>query len=257
MSIDRRSLSVMQHLVPYAASISLCSPVMAQDLGGALDLGQLGASIGVNRAIGANVARSQGSSRSAPPPYSFSPDTAPAQTEAAPVRLTFTPSVERRRKNLAQFVAKSRDKDPQGAAKMEKVFASRDVIEHINGQIGTYGLQANNVADAYTLWWLSAWFASRGRTDDPSRQQIQAVRAQAVQAMSSLPAMVKADDAVKQEMTEAYLLQSDLIAAYLAQARNDPDLMQRMGDAVRQGAQASGLDLDAIELTDDGFVPAG
>jgi hypothetical protein len=177
-------------------------------------------------------------------------------TTAAPLaRLTYAPSIERRRRNLAQFVAKSRKHDPQGAAELEKLFASQDPVDQINRQMITYGFRANDLGDAYAAWWLNAWLASRARTDDPTRRQIAAVRAQAAQAIASLPQVVNADDAVKQEMAEAYLVQTALIGGHIEQAKDNPAQLKRVGAAVRQGARASSLDLGAMELTDNGFVP--
>jgi hypothetical protein len=39
------------------------------------------------------------------------------------------------------------------------------------------------------------------------------------------------------------------------QAKANPTLARRVAAAVVQGARASGLDLEAMELTDGGFVP--
>ena len=52
----------------------------------------------------------------------------------------------------------------------------------------------------------------------------------------------------------AYLVQTALIGAVLEQAKGDPAQLKRFGAAVRRGAQASGLDLAAMELTDNGFI---
>ncbi|QAY75994.1 DUF6683 family protein [Sphingosinicella sp. BN140058] len=223
--------------------LALASPAAAQDLGGALDLGQLGADIGVNNAIRANVARSRPATR----PVRIVPGTE--------TQLSFRPSLEQRRKNLAQFVARSRARDAEGAARMEALFASGDVIGRINGQLGTYGFRTNHVADAYAAWWINAWLASRGRTDDPTRAQIDAVRAQAADAMRALPQLARASDATKQEMAEAYLVQTALIGSALDAANGNPERMRQVAAAVRQAARAAGLDLAAMNLTDRGFVP--
>lgn len=218
---------------------------IAQDVGGAMDM----TGMGIYAMEDSVMDAAQGTvTRSGP--------AARRSVRPAAVRLDFRPSIEQRKKNLAQFVAKSRKRDPQGAAQLEKLFASGDVIGQINREIGRYGFRTNDVADAYAAWWINAWLASRGRTDDPSRQQIAAVRAQAAQAMASLPQMANASDAVKQEMTEAYLVQTALIGSHLEQARGNPAQLRKIGAAVRQGARASGLDLGAMELTDEGFVPA-
>lgn len=74
-------------------------------------------------------------------------------------------------------------------------------------------------------------------------------------AFLQVPELVDADDATKQEMAESLLIQAALIIAAQEGAAHNPALMQKLADAVRQGAKASGLDLDAIQLTDTGFVP--
>jgi hypothetical protein len=178
---------------------------------------------------------------------------APAPT----VRLTYKPSMERRRANFAQFVEKSRKKDPKGAAMLQKELASSDVIAKMGRELSAYGLRTDNVGDAYAAWWLNAWLASRQRTDTPPARQIAAVRAQAARAMAAVPQMATASDAVKQEMAEANLVQAALIGAYMEHAKGNPAFFRQVAAAVRKGARASGLNLDAMELTDDGFVPGG
>jgi hypothetical protein len=64
------------------------------------------------------------------------------------------------------------------------------------------------------------------------------------------------NDAQKQEMAEELLMQSALADAAAANYANDPTTMAKLSVAVRQGATKSGLDLDAMTLTEDGFVPA-
>ena len=246
MSRRRHREAITPSLLWIVALLGFTGPVPAQDLGGALDLGQLGADMGVNDAIRASVGRA--------PTLRTSP---PRHPQAAAIRLTFAPSSAERRKNFAQFIARPRKRDPEGAARLEKLCASRDVIGQINREMAAYGFQANNVADAYAAWWINAWLASRGRTGDPTRRQIDAVRAQAAHAMTTLPQMATASDAVKQEMTEAYLVQTALIGSMIEQAHGNPGHLHQLATAVRKGARAAGLDLDAMELTDNGFVSGG
>ena len=56
-------------------------------------------------------------------------------------------------------------------------------------------------------------------------------------------------------MAESLLIHAALIIAAQEAAADDPALVNQLADAVRQGAKASGLDLDAIRLTATGFVP--
>lgn len=169
--------------------------------------------------------------------------------------LSYKPSIERRRANFAQFIAKARERDPQGAASLEKELAASDVIAKMAPELARYGLRIDNVADAYAIWWLNAWLASQRRTDTPPTRQIAAVRVQAARAMAAIPEIASADDATKQKLAEANLIQTLLIGASLEHAKHDPAQLARVAAAVQQGARASGLDLATMELTDEGFVP--
>jgi hypothetical protein len=170
---------------------------------------------------------------------------------------TYTPSTARTRTNLQNFANKTRKNDPEGAAKMEQLFASTDIIGQIGSVMQSYaGLDKNNAADAFALYWVSAWKASKGDVSDKSAASYKAVAAQAARGMSQSPEMARATDAQKQEMAEALLVQSALIDGMLAEYGSDPAMMAKLAQSVRQGAKASGLDLDAMTLTEQGFVKA-
>ena len=233
-----------------ASALALAPPAAAQD---GVDWGGLMSGIAEGTAMDEAAQESVSVNRRGGSGGIGSTRIAPAPA----VRLTYKPSMERRRANFAQFVAKTRKKDPKGAALLEKELASSDVIAKMGRELSAFGMRTDNVADAYAAWWLNAWLASRKRTDTPPARQIAAVRAQAARAMSSLPEMASASDAVKQEIAEANLVQAALIGAYLEYAKNDPALLGRIATAVRQGARASGLNLSGMELTDDGFVGGG
>ncbi|WP_106514406.1 DUF6683 family protein [Allosphingosinicella deserti] len=182
-------------------------------------------------------------------PSRAQPAPAPAPTE----RLTYVPSVERRRANFARFVDRMRVQDPTGAAALEKELASADVIDRIGKELTAFGMRTDNVGDAYAIWWLNAWLASRQRSDTPPARQIAAVRAQAARAMAAVPEIAGGSDAVKQEVAESNLILAMLIGAFMERAKNDPALFRQVAESVAKGARASGLDLATMELTDDGF----
>ena len=221
-------------------------PAAGQDAGGVLDMTGVGI-YAMEEAV--MQAAQETTTRSRPRP----------RTDAAPApagQLTYTPSMSRRRANLANFVQRSRKKDPKGAAMLEKEIARSDLLGRMEREMAGLGLRADNVADAYAAWWLNAWLASRQRADIPPPSQIAAVRVQAAHAMTAA-GLATASDAVKQEVAEANLLQAMLIGASMERARGDRDLLSRLASAVRQGARASGLDLDAMHLTNAGFAPIG
>ncbi|MCJ2189070.1 hypothetical protein [Novosphingobium beihaiensis] len=67
-------------------------------------------------------------------------------------KLTFSPSAQRRKQNLARFVQKSNG-DPSVMAFAEQ---AGQLFPRIETLMGALGLKANNVADAYAIWWIAA-----------------------------------------------------------------------------------------------------
>lgn len=177
---------------------------------------------------------------------------------AAPVNLaamTYRPDVARRRSNQAQFVAKTRAVDPAGAQDLEKMFAQADIIQLIGQELQKQDLRIDNLADAYAVWWITAWQATRGHNDDVSRAVVKAVRDQAARALAATPQFAGAGDAVKQEWAESLLIQTALIEAAVDQSKADRARMRDVGTAVNLGAKGMGLDLMTMKLTEQGFVP--
>lgn len=177
----------------------------------------------------------------------------PAPVVTGNVQLNYTPSLARRKQNLAQFAAKSRAADAAGDDDLARLFASTDLITAMEKALVPYGLRTDNVADAYTAYWISAWLAAHGRIEDNSRAQVQAVKRQAVLALVAIPAIASAPNEKKQEFAEALLIQAALIEGSMAGAKGNPVQLKAVAKAVRQGANASGLDLDAMTLTETGF----
>ncbi|KGM31070.1 DUF6683 family protein [Inquilinus limosus] len=188
---------------------------------------------------------------------------APADRSASPSgrqadarSFAYRPDPARRRANLARFVDRSRAADPQGAENLAALFAQGDLIERMRPELAKYGLVIDNVADAYAVWWINAWLASRGSHDDISAATAAAVRRQVVRSMASTTALATAGDAAKQEMAEALLVQGVLLGAALEQAKGDRTQTAALSRAAIQGASGMGLDLSAMTLTEAGFVPA-
>jgi hypothetical protein len=173
-----------------------------------------------------------------------------------PTELQFSASPSRRRANLAAFVAKTQTTDPAGAAKMQALFASTDIIGAIDQEMrSSYGMRADNLADAYAVWWVSAWMGAQGRIDSATPQQMAMVKAQTARALSATPQMTGATDAAKQEFAEAMLVQAALIGATIETYAADPVMLAKAKASIAQGAKATGIDLSTMTLTDQGFVP--
>lgn len=172
----------------------------------------------------------------------------------ASVDLAYSPSAQRRRANLAEFVAKTRTDNPESATKMEDLFASTDVIGQVGSALAPYGYSVANVGDAYAFWWMTAWAGARGSNRAFSQGEMQAVQVQAHHALAGTPQIAQTTDAQKQQMAEALWIQASMIDGLVDMAKQQPELMSQLQQAIRQGALASGVDLDAMELTPRGFT---
>jgi hypothetical protein len=93
--------------------------------------------------------------------------------------ISYAPSKSRTSTNLQNFVKKTRAQDPAGAAQMEQLFASTDVLGAIGSAMSSVGLNRNNAADAFTVYWVAAWQASVGDKGTASPAAYQAASAQA------------------------------------------------------------------------------
>ncbi len=182
-------------------------------------------------------------------------DSEVSQPRVPIVKLNYKPSQANQKRNLANFVAKTRAVDPASADELERLFTS-DLMQQIDTGMRGLGLSSNNVADAYALYWTSAWLGARGRDDNLPAKQMIAVRDQAARALVSTTVFANASDQQKQEMAESLLVQSALIAGYINGGKQNSALMAKVKIAIAQGAKAMGLDLYTMTLTEEGFVPA-
>ncbi len=225
--------------------------VRAQDFAGPLSPGAFEATM--NMGPIAETLRRQMRQRGNQDPASGAPETA---RPLRPESFRYSPSKSRRAANLASFVAKSRTIDPKGADDLARLVASQDIIEAMRAPLAKYGMRIDDIADAYTVWWIGAWQATRGSTDDPSQAATAAVRQQVMRTMASVPEFAAANDSFKQSMSEALFLQAMLLGVGLEQAKGNPAQTKAIGRAAAEGARSMGLDLAAMVLTEEGFKPA-
>ena len=181
--------------------------------------------------------------------------TPPAESIARDDDLTgYTLSTARRQANYSRFVEATRRADPAGAKDLAATLAS-DPIATMAPELAKIGLRTNDVADAYAVYWVEAWEAVHGQNGHSSRETAQVVRAQVAAAMMTTLQLAHASDAQKQELADALLVQALLIGAAREQAGSDPLKLRQIATSVRQGAKATGLDLEAMRLTRQGFLP--
>ncbi len=166
------------------------------------------------------------------------PNASPKHDAAA---LRFVPNIGLRQHNLVQFVARTREQSPVNADQMARLFASPDIFTLFTTSLAPKALRIDNVADAYVVYWITAWEASRGIFGrDNSPTQVQGVKAQVSRALLSAPNFINSSPAQKQELAEALLIQTALISASADAAANDPAQLHAVGNAVRQAQKPWG-----------------
>ncbi len=234
----------------FLPALFLISPLAApaQDFGGDVIMTTMG-NIGIQSAMRSSQRQLDGQRRVTPRSPAVQPRISPAQE----LSLDYVVSLPNRKRNLAAFAAKSRATDPEGSRKMTTLFAANDVIGLADRDMRKLGLRADNVADAYALWWANAWLASRGRDDDLPPAQMRAISRQAAASLLATPEFANATNPQKQEMAEALIVQTILISSAVGVYKEQPEMMERLKAAVIQGALASQLDLLAMDLTPAGF----
>lgn len=169
-------------------------------------------------------------------------------------QLEYIPSLERRQTNLSQLAEQRQVTHLEGADELDALLSSTKVIDAIEQTIEPYGLAINNIADAYTLWWITAWQASEGELTVVDKQTAQAVKQQAAMIWLANPKLAEAGDESKQEIAESLLIQALLTQAAISRAGDDQAAKQAVKKAVREGATSSGLALEHMQLTAQGFV---
>ncbi|WP_010187513.1 DUF6683 family protein [Sphingomonas sp. PAMC 26605] len=239
-SVTTALLLALAGAVPGAAAT-------AQDYTGVFDMGTLTGGLSIDAVTLAEEKRS-GTGR-----YAHS---APHAAPVARANLTYRPNAALRQKHFAQFVAKARRQDPAGAAKLQQVLATENVIGKIQAGIAPYSMSTNNVADASAVYLAYAWMATRADDRDPTRAQMLGLRNQLAAAMTNSPGFARASDATKQEVADANLVQGLIAGQLAALAKRDPAARVRIRSAVAQGARTTyGLDLLSLDLTPQGLRP--
>jgi hypothetical protein len=175
-----------------------------------------------------------------------------------PSSLTFTPNMQVRKQTFNNLLADFDKKQPGIKNQLRPVLyggSSGDIIEQFDSIITSeYGFRSNNLADAYTIYWITASDATNGLLEKKTTIfQAKAVKEQVTKAFLTIPAVAQASPANKQAYAEVLLIQAALIGSLAQQVRTGSMKMSDMQTNVRNGAKALGVDLDTFVLTETGF----
>ena len=169
--------------------------------------------------------------------------------------LMYSMSQQSRKQNISKFARSLKENDPNNAVNIDRTLGGGKIIDQVDQLMRQMGLRADNVADAYAVWWVVAWEAVNQQDVGSNASIYAAAKQQAANALLKTSQMGSAKDSVKQEMAESLLVQAVLIDGHIQAAKGNPTQQAALAKAVNQGAQKMGLDLTTMDLTEQGFVP--
>ncbi len=170
--------------------------------------------------------------------------------------LTFKLNKAATKANLQAFADEQRRANPATGAELDKLFASQDVLGLIGQEMQRYGLSQNNVADAFAVHWIGLWQVANQDYSDTTIASVQAVSKQARLAFSTTPDFIGISDEIKQQMAESYMVYAGILGASAEASKSDPQKQAAFVRSAKQTALHYGVDLNAIALTEKGFITA-
>ncbi len=180
--------------------------------------------------------------------------------EALYKSLAFTPNVQRRRATLTTIAAELEVGNRGRGAELKALLlgdGSGDIIQQMKPLLVQNGLNSDNLADAYTAYWITAWEASRGIFDAPSDlKQIAAVKDLTTRVLGNMPEIANDTNGKKQAFAEVLLVQTLIIQNSAQGVASNPSAMPQFKSALRAQSISLGVDLDSVTLTPQGFVLA-
>jgi hypothetical protein len=231
---------IMRNLIiALATFLSVTTPITAVHAQGVFDLGKITKSI----AVTPPVASTNPAAQITPPP-----------SAANLAKLTFKPSPATRKQIINEFLKGVKALQPDVGAQMETGFAKVDVIGEITKGLAGYGLKADNVADAYAYYLMTAWMGAQGRTDDYTPAQISGVQTMVRTSIASNKDLLALEDSKKQFFAESLLLQGLMNDELTKAVANDPALKTKVAGDIKTAAKELSIDLDAFSLTPSGLA---
>ena len=143
----------------------------------------------------------------------------------------------------------------ESGRRVAAALGDRDPVRGWARIVGDDGLHPGDMADVVAGYWLLNWTIANGA--DSSREGAEAVRRQVRQMIVASPGFDRLDEAERQRLSEALMLEflAEHAAYADAVARGDRAAADRLAEAAVARFRAQlGVDLRALRLTDEGFV---
>jgi hypothetical protein len=140
-------------------------------------------------------------------------------------------------------------------AEMRATTEKTDLVQVLAGYIQLQGMDSSELGNLLAFWYGQAWAITHQKTL-PTSQQYRSIATQMRSSLTSQPAWSNMSNAKRQTLFEqlAYplIIQKANYQAYLKQGKADSIL--RMSIATREGMKKAGINLEQLQLGDNGFV---
>jgi hypothetical protein len=177
-----------------------------------------------------------------------------AAPTATPQSLKFVPNNTQRKKNIADYVARVSKIAPDYAPQLAAEYADGSVFMQYGQALKGVGLDANDLGDNFTVWWMSAWEASMGRPVNIAPASFANVKLQVGRILAG-KAFAAMTNVQKQRFSDSLAIQAMILSNQIKQAKTDPAIAKQLAIGIKQGAKKLGLDLESMTLKENGFVP--
>jgi hypothetical protein len=168
-------------------------------------------------------------------------------------RTRFTPSLARRRAQAKRFVQAVKGTNPALAESLAPAFQG-DPVRFAAPSLARFGMKANDVADLAAIYLTGAWYGAHGKTSDPTRAEVVAVRDQLRRVFRASPKLARASDAMKQDIGEGSLYLAFVNDALISTMKAHPESKGRLIAEIVAGVKSTfGVDVSRMKLTRAGL----
>ena len=241
----RKFIAIVAGIAAVVGIAAFAPPASAQDIPPALDPTTM---IGFAGTVAADqIARREFGTRIA--------QRRPTRAQSVrPVQFAYRPSAAVRKQVYARAIARAQKVSPTEAPKLREALLSGRVARETASYLGRYGMSATNVADTTALNLALSWLATRASAADPTRAQMIGLRNQVAATFAATPAFARASDAIKQDLSEANIIEAAFASNIANAAARDPRLAAMARPAVAKGVMALyGIKLLKLNLTPQGL----
>ena len=169
--------------------------------------------------------------------------------------LDFQSSPQLSKDNIAKFIAGLKQASPDVGTQLEQGLSNVDLFAEMDKELAKYGLRTTNMGDAMVIYWVASWMAANGRTEEPTRAQIDGTRQMLAGALGSAPGISNLSDAEKQSTSQAMLLQFFLNEIMLGGLQSEPAALKKVRADIKLATkEVGGLDIDQFDMTANGLA---